>query len=149
MDLRFENADSLDNWLAANLDYFKTVKDGADWLKKLTAANTIILNENEITLERLAEMAADHFTKKRQDLTGPETYRKIAAALPWEIQSTLLALRDCQDDTAATEELFYKMPTTVYIALQELCLAGPWYEEKRSGLALTSAGKHLAEYCTC
>ena len=99
-------------------------------------------------MEKLVKMAIQHFENKTQ-LKGPETYRKIAEALPWEIQSALLDLRDCQDDPAATEELFFKMPTTVYIALQELCLAGPWHEEKRSGLALTSAGKHLAEYCTC
>lgn len=84
-----------------------------------------------------------------KEIKGPETYAIIAAALPWEMQTTLLSLRDAQDDSAALEELFYEMPTTVYIALQELCLATAWVEEKRNGLKLTSAGWHLSQYCTC
>lgn len=140
--------ETLDAWIGLNLSYCASTKEAAAWLNRLTTNNKIIVIDQEQQMEKLVKMAIEHFENKTQ-LNGPETYRKIAEALPWEIQSTLLALRDCQDDPAATEELFYKMPTTVYIALQELCLAGPWYEEKRSGLALTSAGKHLAEYCTC
>lgn len=138
----------MDEWIELNIRYFDNLQEAADWLNRLTARNRIVINDQDLKMEKLAKMAIEHYTQKIQ-LNGADTYRRIAEALPWEIQSTLLALRDCQDDPAATEELFYKMPTTVYIALQELCLAGPWYEEKRSGLALTSAGKHLAEYCTC
>lgn len=57
--------------------------------------------------------------------------------------------KEADDDAVAIENVFNKMPTTVYIAMQELCLATPWDLVTRRGLKLTSAGKHLAEYCTC
>ena len=84
-----------------------------------------------------------------KEINGPETYKAIAESLPWEIQTGLLCLRDADDDAAAIENVFNKMPTTVYIALQELCLATPWDTVTHRGLKLTSAGKHLAEYCAC
>ena len=81
--------------------------------------------------------------------TGPETYKAKAEALPWEIQTGLLCLRDAGDDPAAIENVFYKMPTEVYIAMIELCLMTRWDEVTRRGMKLTTAGMHLAEYCTC
>lgn len=84
-----------------------------------------------------------------REINGLETYKAIADALPWEIKTGLLCLRDADDDAVAIENVFNKMPTTVYIAMQELCLATPWDLVTRRGLKLTSAGKHLAEYCTC
>lgn len=84
-----------------------------------------------------------------KEINGPETYKAIAEVLPWEIQTGLLSLRDADGDPAETERVFNKMPTTVYIAIQELCLATPWDAVTHRGLKLTSAGKHLAEYCTC
>jgi hypothetical protein len=41
------------------------------------------------------------------------------------------------------------MPPVVYIAMLELCLITEWSETKRCGMELTTAGKHLADYCTC
>ena len=84
-----------------------------------------------------------------KELNGPETYRAIANVLPWEIQTGLICLRDAENDPAEIEKVFNKMPTTVYIAMQELCLATPWDTVTRKGFKLTSAGKHLAEYCSC
>ena len=84
-----------------------------------------------------------------KEIKGPETYKAIAEVLPWEIQTGLLSLRDAEDNPAEIEKVFKKMPTTVYIAIQELCLATPWDTITRRGLKLTTAGKHLAEYCTC
>lgn len=84
-----------------------------------------------------------------KEINGTETYKAIADVLPWEIQTGLLSLRDAEDDPAAIENIFNKMPTTVYIALQELCFATPWDTVTHHGLKLTTAGKHIAEYCVC
>lgn len=82
-------------------------------------------------------------------LNGKETYSKIAASLPWEIQSALLAIRDAGDDTGAVEEIYFAMPAPVYVATLELCLITEWSEKKRAGMKLTTAGEHLVNYCTC
>lgn len=138
----------MDDWIELNLNYFETIQEAADWLTRLTKSNQIIVIDQEQKMEELAKMAIKNFEKKTQ-LNGPETYRRIAEALPWEIQTTLLALRDYQDDPGARENLYMKMPQEVYIAILQLCLATEWDEEIRSGLKLTTAGKHLADYCTC
>lgn len=82
-------------------------------------------------------------------MNGKETYKKIAEALPWEIQSALLAIRDAGDDTGAVEEIYFAMPTDVYFAIRGLCLVTEWDEDNRTGMKLTSAGRHLVEYCSC
>ena len=82
-------------------------------------------------------------------MNGPATYKAIAEALPWEIQTGLLSIREAGDDTGAKENLFYKMPAAVYIAMLELCLITEWSETKRRGLDLTTAGEHLVNFCTC
>lgn len=92
-------------------------------------------------------MAIEHYTEKR--MTGPETYKRVAEALPWDIQSALLSLRDCGDDPAAIEDFYYKVPILTYCAMIELCLVTEWNETTRSGMKLTTAGQHLVNYCTC
>ena len=78
-----------------------------------------------------------------------ETYEALAKALPWELQTTLLSLRDAQGDNEALRKLYYEMPTIVYCALQELCLITVWCDYKNEGMKLTTAGEHLVKYCTC
>ena len=73
------------------------------------------------------------------ELNGPATYRAIAQALPWKIQSALLAIRD---------EGRVNLPNEIYYALYELQLI----EEEKPGdeeLRLSRLGKHLVDYCTC
>ncbi len=84
-----------------------------------------------------------------KEINRPETYRAIAEALPWELRTTLLAIRDAQDDREALEKLYKEMPHSVYFLLIELCYTSEWNEARCSGLYLTKVGKHLAEYCTC
>lgn len=82
-------------------------------------------------------------------MNGKETYKKIAEALPWEIQSALLAIRDAGDDTGAVEKIYFAMPAPVYVAMIELCLISEWSEKKRAGMKLTTAGRHLVDFCSC
>ena len=74
-------------------------------------------------------------------INGPETYRTIAEALPYEIQSTLLAIRDA-GMTAA------KIPDQIYIALYELQLIEA-DGETGANLRLSRLGNHLVDFCTC
>lgn len=72
-------------------------------------------------------------------MNGKETYKKLAEALPWEIQSALLAIRD---------EGGANFPNVIYYALYELQLI----EEEKPGdteLRLSKLGNHLVDYCTC
>lgn len=82
-------------------------------------------------------------------MNGNETYKAIAEALPYELQSALLSIREVQNNDEGTRKLFYKMPAAVYIALIELCLIKPWDEVRKTGLEFTSAGAHLVNYCSC
>lgn len=136
----------MDDWIELNLNYFENLHEAAAWLNKLTARNKIVIDDQEQKLEKLAQMAIEHYNKP---MTGPETYKRVAEALPWEIQSALLSLRDCGDDTAAIEEFYYKIPILTYSAMIELCLITEWNEKTRSGMKLTTAGQHLVNYCTC
>ena len=81
-------------------------------------------------------------------MNGNETYRLLAEALPYELQSALLSIREVHDDHEANKALFEKMPTPTFVGLVELCLIeNPdiWNPQWQ----LTTAGKHLVEYCTC
>ena len=82
-------------------------------------------------------------------MNGKETYKKIAESLPWEIQSALLAIRDAEEDPIKIEHIYQEMPPVIYIAMIELCLITEWSEAKLTGMKLTSAGKHLVEFCSC
>lgn len=78
-------------------------------------------------------------------MNGEETYKKIAEALPWEIQSALLSIRFYGDDQEEQESLYQQTPVPLYCALVELCLVkdnGGYFE-------LTTAGRHLVDFCTC
>lgn len=78
-------------------------------------------------------------------ISGPETYKAIAEALPYEVQSALLSIRDNDDDQETQESLYQKTPVPLYCALIELCLVkdnGGYFE-------LTTAGRHLVDFCTC
>lgn len=72
-------------------------------------------------------------------INGPETYKAVAEALPYEIQSALLAIRD--DGLTGT-----MIPDQLYIALYEMQLIE---ETNRWSLSLSRLGKHLVDYCTC
>ena len=74
-------------------------------------------------------------------MNGNETYKKLAEALPWDLQSALLAIRD---DGLTTSQI----PDLVYIALYELQLIEADGEEGQN-LRLSRLGKHLVDYCTC
>ena len=72
-------------------------------------------------------------------INGPETYKAVAEALPYEIQSALLAIRD---------EGRVNLPNEIYYALYELQLI----EEEKPGdeeLYLSKLGNYLVEFCTC
>lgn len=110
-------------------------------------------NSVDLSFQTLSE-AKQLVEKLENKLTMKETYREkvyegIAAALPWEIRTALLTARDYQDDTAMLENLYFKLPENVYIALVELCYVSDWDEKTRNGLVLTRAGKHIANHCTC
>lgn len=72
-------------------------------------------------------------------MNGPATYKAIAEALPWEIRSALLSIRD---EGMTTEQ----MPLSIYAALYEMMLVESDGETK---LRLSRLGKHLVDYCTC
>lgn len=74
-------------------------------------------------------------------MNGPATYKAIAEALPWEIQSALLAIRD---DGLQTKDI----PFQVYIAMHELQLIEA-DGETGENLRLSRLGNHLVDYCTC
>ena len=74
-------------------------------------------------------------------INGPETYKAVAEALPYEIQSALLAIRD---DGLTTP----KVPAKIYIAMWELQLINA-DGETGANLRLSRLGKHLVDYCTC
>ena len=74
-------------------------------------------------------------------MNGETTYKKIAEALPWEIQTTLLSIRD--------EGLTTKgIPFQVYIAMHELQLIEA-DGETGENLRLSRLGNHLVDFCTC
>lgn len=78
-------------------------------------------------------------------MNGPATYKAIAEALPYEIQSALLSIRDYGDDQEKQEKLYQQTPVPLYCALVELCLVkdnGGYFE-------LTTAGRHLVDFCIC
>ena len=74
-------------------------------------------------------------------MNGPTTYKAIAEALPWEIQSGLLSIRD---DGLTTKDI----PFQVYIAMHELQLIEA-DGETGENLRLSRLGNHLVDYCTC
>lgn len=74
-------------------------------------------------------------------INGNETYKKLAEALPWEIQSTMLAIRD---DGLTTD----KIPDVIYIAMHELQLIEA-DGEVGENLRLSRLGNHLVDFCTC
>lgn len=74
-------------------------------------------------------------------ITGPETYKAIAEALPWEIQDAVLTIRD-------QEVTQHDVPKVTYIALYELQLIEEPQREFNP-LELSRLGKHIADYCTC
>lgn len=71
-------------------------------------------------------------------MNGKETYKAIAEALPWEIQSTMLAIRD----DGLTKD---RIPDVIYIALYELQLI----EDAGDDIQLSRLGNHLVDFCTC
>ena len=72
-------------------------------------------------------------------INGPETYKAIAEALPWEIQATLLSIRD---EEIARESI----PLVIFTALYELQLIE---NANADAPSLSRLGKHLVDYCTC
>ena len=74
-------------------------------------------------------------------INGPRTYKEVAQALPYEIQATLLAIRD---DGLTTK----KIPSQIYIAMHELMLIEA-DGETGANLRLSRLGNHLVDYCTC
>lgn len=73
-------------------------------------------------------------------MNGAETYRKVAEALPYEVQAALLAIRD--DGLTLS-----KIPAGgIYAALHELMLITEWED---GVITLSRAGRHLVDYCTC
>ena len=74
-------------------------------------------------------------------INGPETYKTIAEALPWEIRTAVLTIRDY----GLTSD---KIPDQIYIALYELQLIEA-DGETGANLRLSRLGKHLVDYCTC
>ena len=74
-------------------------------------------------------------------IDGPTTYKAVAEALPYEIQSALLAIRD--DGLTGT-----MISDQLYIALYELQLIDA-DGETGANLRLSRLGKHLVDFCTC
>lgn len=74
-------------------------------------------------------------------IDGPRTYKAVAEALPYEIQSALLAIRDDGLTTA-------NVPDQLYIALYELQLIDA-DGETGANLRLSRLGKHLVDFCSC
>ena len=72
-------------------------------------------------------------------MNGPATYKAIAEALPWEIQTTLLSIRD---EGIGRESI----PLVIFTALYELQLIEDANADEPS---LSRLGKHLVDYCTC
>ena len=72
-------------------------------------------------------------------MNGKETYKKLAEALPYELQSALLSIRDAG-------MTFSKIPQLIYIALYELQLIEV---TEGQNLSLSRLGNHLVDYCTC
>lgn len=74
-------------------------------------------------------------------INGNETYKAIAEALPWEIQSAMLAIRD---EGLTTD----KVPDVIYIAMHELQLIES-DGETGENLRLSRLGNHLVDFCEC
>ena len=74
-----------------------------------------------------------------KELNGPATYKAIAEALPWEIQSTLLSIRD---EGIARKSI----PLVIFTALYELQLIEDANADEPS---LSRLGAHLVPFCTC
>ena len=72
-------------------------------------------------------------------IDGKTTYKAIAEALPYEIQSALLSVRDDEPAQLAN------MPTLIYTALYELMLI----EGDGENMRLSRLGEHLVNYCSC
>lgn len=72
-------------------------------------------------------------------MKGFEMYEKMAATLPWEVQSLLLAVRD--EEGLKMD----KIPDLVYFMAYELMLIEP----EGDIVHLTRLGKHLVNHCTC
>lgn len=86
------------------------------------------------------------------EINESETYEAIANVLPWEIRTVLLSLRDTEQqcDWDRINKLCAEISDSVYSMLVELCLIE--YKDKEhpgENIRLTSAGEHLADYCTC
>ena len=71
-------------------------------------------------------------------IDGKTTYKAIAEALPYEIQSAMLSVRD--DEPAQAN-----MPPVLYTALYELMLI----EGDGENMRLSRLGEHLVNYCSC
>lgn len=75
-------------------------------------------------------------------INAEETFKKIAEALPYEVQSALLAIRDDGNVTAE------KVPAPVFFALDGLTLIEPVSNDKEL-LTLSKLGYNLVDYCSC
>lgn len=74
-------------------------------------------------------------------MTLPELYKTMAKALPYELQSALLAVRDTDD----LNRTVANMPDDTYFGLLALGLIS----ELGGVVALTKVGSRLVNYCTC
>lgn len=74
-------------------------------------------------------------------INGPRVYKEMAQALPYELQATLLAIRD---DGLRT----VNVPPQIYIMLYELQLIEA-DGETGENLRLSRLGNHLVDFCTC
>lgn len=72
-------------------------------------------------------------------MKGYEMYEKMAEALPWEVQSLLLAVRD--EEGLRID----KIPDLLYFMAYELMLIEP----EGDFVILTRLGNHLVNHCTC
>ena len=72
-------------------------------------------------------------------IDGKTTYEAIAKALPYEIQSAMLSVRDGEPAQLAN------MPPVIYTALYELMLI----EGDGENMRLSRLGEHLVNYCSC
>lgn len=75
-------------------------------------------------------------------MNGQETFKKIAEALPYEIQSALLSIRDDENVTARN------IPEVVFYALCELTLIEQPQSDEEI-VQLSKLGSRLVDFCTC
>ena len=77
-------------------------------------------------------------------MNAQTTYKAIAEALPWEIQSGLLSIRD---DNLTMKDIPWKFPVMIYVKMFELQLIE--VDNATGTINLSRLGNHLVDFCTC